>query len=125
MTVHADTGIVYTTAAERAVGFIFCDSIYMTGSLLMASLQRIRASEHLADLARAIGRDADADHYTAQADLGRAHVYRELSQVDGDWLRASTGTSQQRDVWGTLVALMMDVIPTEHRDTTVQRSFRP
>lgn len=32
------SGLVFTDEKRRAVGFIFCDSIYMTGHLLFASL---------------------------------------------------------------------------------------
>lgn len=50
------TQLVYTTAERRAVGFIFCDSICMTGNLLMASLLRHRAAGHLASFAENLGR---------------------------------------------------------------------
>ena len=71
-TSDAETGIVYTTPEQRAVGFIFCDSIYMTGQLLMASLQRRRAALHMASLAQLMGRVADARYYRQQAEPGRS-----------------------------------------------------
>ncbi len=33
------TGVVFITAERRAAGFLFCDSIYMTGHLLTPSLE--------------------------------------------------------------------------------------
>ena len=46
----AQTGAVFTTAQRRAVGFIFCDQTYMTGQLLMATLERYRAARQLAEI---------------------------------------------------------------------------
>ena len=111
----SETGIVFTTPEARAVGFIFCDSVYMTGSLLMASLLRIRASDHLADLATAIGREEDAEFYALQAKLGRKHiemVFAETGTRKG-WLRASTGISSQTDVWGTIYAIWLKALSHE------------
>jgi len=114
-TTDAQTGLVVTTADKRAVGFIFCDSIYMTGKLLMASLLRYRASQQMSELARCLGYAADADHYSSEA----ARIVRHLPDTfacpgeTGLWLRASTGVSGQPDVWGTIYAAYLDVLPVD------------
>lgn len=121
-TCDPETGVVYTTAEKRAVGFIFCDSIYMTGSLLMASLLRIRASGHMAELADALGHPAQAAHYRKQAALTTAHivpVFAGTGPYEG-WLKASTGVSGQPDVWGTIYSLYKGVVKGEARERLIQ-----
>lgn len=111
----AQTGLVVTTPEKRAVGFIFCDSIYMTGTLLMASLLRYRASRQLAELARCLGCAGDADFFGGEA----ARIARHIPETfvcpgeTGVWLRACTGVSAQPDVWGSIYAVYMDVLPID------------
>jgi hypothetical protein len=116
------SGLVYTTAENRAVGFIFCDSIVMTGSLLMASLLRVRASRHMAEIAAAVGRHADVRFYTKQADLVMEHLPATFADPNADhgWLKASTGISAQPDVWGTIYALYLDILPAETKQRAIQ-----
>ena len=104
------TGVVCTTAEERAVGFIFCDSIYMTGSLLTASLLRVRASRHMAELASALARHADAEFFRQQAALTASHIPDTFAcdRDAGVWLKACTGISAQPDVWGSIYAIYID-----------------
>lgn len=123
------TGIVYTTAENRAVGFIFCDSVYMTGSLLMASLLRVRASRQLADLASVLGRETDAEFYNQQARLTGEHIAATFgcNPDTGGWLRACTGVSSQPDVWGTIYAVYLGVLPSgvnQHALETIVNGLR-
>ena len=106
------TGIVFTTAERRAVGFIFIDQIYMTGQMLMASLERHRAARQLAEIHVALGKMESARRYARDGELIRANVERVFAseQTDCGWLRAATGVSGQADVWGTLYALHLDVL---------------
>ncbi len=57
------TGLVTTDDAHRAVGFGFCDTVYLTGDLLFPSLLRFRAAGELAQLCDAIGRSSQAAEY--------------------------------------------------------------
>ncbi|MBM4142996.1 MAG: hypothetical protein FJ225_05300 [Lentisphaerae bacterium] len=106
------TQLVHTAAGRRAVGFIFCDSIVMTGDLLMASLLRHRAAGHMAFFAKALGRDKEASAFTALA----GKTARNILPVFGDdarsggWLKAATGISGQPDVWGSIYAIYCGVI---------------
>ena len=103
-------GIVYTTDEERAVGFIFCDTIHMTGHLLMATLLRRRAAGHLRDLTMDLGREAEAGRYAVEFARPVPHLPDRFAHPS-DWLRAATGLSGQPDVFGTLYALYTHSLP--------------
>lgn len=104
-----DDGIVYTTSSERAVGFIFCDSIHMTGQLLMPTLLRLRAAQHMRDLAMLAGDVAHAQWFADESQRALPHISRTFAHASG-WLRASTGLSSQPDVFGTLYAMHLHAI---------------
>jgi hypothetical protein len=109
-----DNGLVHTDARRRFVGFIFCDTIEMTGHLLTASLERWRAARQLAQMCAGLGRPDDAEDYRAEARRIAAAIpeaFVSPATHDG-WLRASTGRSGQADVWGTLYASFLGVLPT-------------
>ena len=112
------TQLVHTTVERRAVGFIFCDSICMTGDLLMASLLRHRAAGHLASFAKFLGRTAEAQVYTALAGQIAQNI---LPVFGGDsrcggWLKAATGISGQPDVWGSIYAIYRGIVQGEARE---------
>ncbi|MBI5705869.1 MAG: hypothetical protein HZC36_02645 [Armatimonadetes bacterium] len=92
------TELAATTLARRAVGFGFCDAIVHDGKLLMASLLRHRAASELEELT---GR---ARYRETQRRI-ELNVPRTFNDPTSGWLLASTGTSGQPDVWGTLRAL--------------------
>jgi hypothetical protein len=115
-TTDPKTGLAETTAADRAVGFGFCDAEAHTGQLLFASLLRYRAAGELAELAGALGhRDKAAGYRQIQRTI-RANVARTFGDPQGrdGWLRASTGLSGQPDVWGTLFALHLGLLDRAH-----------
>jgi hypothetical protein len=116
------TGLVHTTPEHRAVGFIFCDSIYMTGDLLMASLLRMRAANHMALFADTLGKKQDARDFREIALHIKAHIVPIFADVPryGGWLKASTGVSAQPDVWGTIYAVYSGALQGEAR----QRSLK-
>tara|TARA_Y100001933_G_C19014791_1_gene570856 strand:+ start:5243 stop:6520 length:1278 start_codon:yes stop_codon:yes gene_type:complete len=102
-------GIVFTTAAERAVGFIFCDTVHMTGQLLMPTLLRMRAASHMRDLAMHFGDDAMAQYFASEAQRALPHIGQTFAH-DSGWLRASTDMSSEPDVFGTLYAMYSHAI---------------
>jgi hypothetical protein len=112
------TQLVRTTAARRAVGFIFYDAIEMTGDLLMASLIRYRAALHLAWLATKMDQPEDAKHYADVAQQIRSHILPVFADTDGTrggWLKASNGISAQSDVWGSIYAIYIGAVEGEAR----------
>ena len=121
--VNEKTGIVFTTTELRAAGFIFCDQIYMTGQILMATLERYRAARQLAEIHTAIGDSESARRYNRDADLIRTHT-EEVFQSPDDrcgWLRAATGVSGQAFVWGTLYALYLNVLSPAARNRAIEQ----
>jgi len=124
--VDAETQLVSTIPARRAVGYIFCDSVYMTGNLLMASLLRHRAAGHLAFLATTLGHTHESKMYAAVARQIAANILPVFGDDGhhGGWLKASTGISGQPDVWGSIYALYRAVITGEPRSSLLQTIVR-
>jgi hypothetical protein len=114
-------GLVQTCAERRFVGFIFCDSVYMTGHLLFASLERYRAAGQLAEMCSALGQREATQAYAAEAH----RIARSVPEVfaaprtHGGWLKASTGVSGQADVWGTFYALFLDLLPASVKEAAL------
>jgi hypothetical protein len=110
--VDAQSGLVATDGAHRAVGFGFCDGIWLTGKLLFPSLLRYRAAGQLAELCGALARPEQALAYRQAQQLiltNLAPAFAEPERVRG-WLLAATGTCRQPDVWGTLYAIYLGVL---------------
>jgi len=121
-TTDPKTGLVYTIPEQRAVGFIFCDSVYMTGLLLMASLLRIRASRQLAGLAATLGHKSDAASYLEQAKLTAKNIrptFAGTGRYRG-WLMAATGTSSQPDVWATIYSIYLNILDEESKRPAIE-----
>lgn len=118
--------LVHTAPERRAVGFIFCDSIYMTGDLLMASLLRHRAAEHMAYFAKLMGHGSELAEYKALA----LRISQNILPVFGDdgnhggWLNASTGISSQPDVWGSIYAVYRGIVKGEDKSRILQTIVR-
>jgi hypothetical protein len=120
------TELVHTTPERRAVGFIFCDSIVMTGHLLMASLIRYRTALQMTNLAQHLTRNTEAEQYTMIANKIRANiipVFADHGKYDG-WLKASTGISAQPDVWGSIYAIYVGAVTGEHKTHLLQTVVR-
>ena len=109
------TGLVYTEAKQRAVGFIFFDSIYMTGYLLFASLLRWRAGRQLAELEEALGNARKGASWRAAVERIPRNLKPifGLSEKIGGWLMAATEVGRQPDVWGTIYALYLGILDTK------------
>lgn len=124
--VDAKTELVHTTLERRAVGFIFCDSIQMTGDLLMASLIRYRAALQLSGLAARLENAGDVKHFTDIANTIRSNImpiFKDDGRHDG-WLKASTGISGQADVWGSIYAVYIGVLVGEEKTRMLQTIVR-
>lgn len=109
----ARTGMAVTTRERRAVGFGFQDSVYLLGSLSFTSLLRYRAALQLAAICRETGRSGKASRFLATADRIAAHVvevFAKPERIDG-WLLAATEVGRQPDVWATLFALHLGILP--------------
>jgi hypothetical protein len=109
------TGAVVTDEQRRAVGFGFQDSVHLIGEMSFATLLRWQAARELAELHAAMGGRAQADDYRRLADLiARSFVPVFLDGGTGDgWLIAATRVGRQPDVWATLFALHLGVLPRD------------
>jgi len=102
----ATGGMVSTTAEKRAVGFGFCDAIFLTGSLLFPSLLRWRAAREMMRML-----PEEAERYNRIAEDIASHLQPVFGDPKGSgWLLAATGVGRQPDVWGTLFALYLQVL---------------
>jgi hypothetical protein len=120
--IDLQTGLVVTDDATRAVGFGFCDAIYLTGKLLFPSLLRYRAAGELAELCEAAGkRDKVPVFRDAQDRIRRsvAGAFADADRLQG-WLVAATKVGGQPDVWGTLYALHLGALSGPEADRSTQ-----
>ncbi len=111
-TTDPQSGLVVTDDAQRAVGFGFCDAVYLTGEMLFPSLLRYRAAGELAELSPAAGnKQAVAGYRKIQSRISRSLVrtFAEPNRIDG-WLMAATKVGRQADVWGTLYAVHLGAL---------------
>ena len=107
------TGAAVATKERRAVGFGFQDSVYLLGAMSFTTLLRYRAARQLASLCKADGKAKAAAEYKETARSIADHlvpVFTEPAKRDG-WLLAATEVGKQPDVWATLFALHLGVLP--------------
>jgi hypothetical protein len=127
--VDAKTGAVVSSKERRAVGFGFQDSVYLLGAMSFATLLRYRAARQLAELCKAGGRAEAAPQYKRTAETIAAHfpaVFADPQRRDG-WLLAATEVGKQPDVWATLFALHLGILPAgaaEEAGETVAAAVR-
>ena len=112
----ATGGMVHTTAEKRAVGFGFCDTVFLTGSLLFPSLLRWRAAREMMRML-----PEEGERYNQIAEDIASHLAPVFADPKGSgWLFAATGVGRQPDVWGTLYALYLQVLSP--KDATLARN---
>lgn len=106
------TGGVVATKERRAVGFGFQDSVYLLGAMSFATLLRWRAAKQLAELCRVRGREREAVDLEKIARTIASHLVGVFADPGGEgWLLAATEVGRQPDVWATLFALHLGVLP--------------
>jgi hypothetical protein len=102
--------LVSVTDANRGVDFGFRDAVYMTGDLCYSSLLKYQAARQLAEMQRDLGDLKKFQHYTRIA-LALKKAITDRFQLDSGFLKASTGTSGQADVWATSLAYRQGILP--------------
>lgn len=112
-----DNHLVVTTEEFRGVDFGFRDVITITGDLSFPSLLKYQAALDLAQLCDAISWREKAVKYRAIADKIKAAV-PSVFMDDRGMIRASTGKSNQADVWSTVLAIYLNVLDGELADKT-------
>ena len=109
------TGAVVSEPRKRMVGFGFQDTIVLMGAMCFATLLRWRAAKQLADLCRSANKpEAEKEFQTIAQTIADNIVplFADPKEIGG-WLRAATKQCRQPDVWATLFALHLGVLPKE------------
>lgn len=108
--------LVFCTEQFRGVDFGFRDAIQMTGDLLYPSVLKFRAANQLADIFGRLDNEEMSSKYLQIAKSIQEAVPKVFDHPSG-LLKASTGSSNQPDVWGTALAIHEGVLKGEARDT--------
>jgi hypothetical protein len=106
---RAGSHIVYTNDAFRGVDFGFRDAEEITGDLCFASLLKYQAANELYELFGKLKKPGKAKKYKHIATA----IQKALPALFADkrgMLRASTGKSQEADVWATALAVYLNVL---------------
>lgn len=101
--------IVYTDSSFRGVDFGFRDGIEITGNLCFPSVLKYRAAQQLSELFNKLKNKNKANSYSTIA----SQVKEALPIIFLDnkgMLRASTGKSNQPDVWATALAIYYSIL---------------
>ncbi|MEX2512491.1 MAG: hypothetical protein WD398_06265 [Cyclobacteriaceae bacterium] len=101
--------LVYTSENLRGVDFGFRDAITITGDLLFPSVLKYRAARELSFLLEGLGDSEPAKKYRAIAKSIKNALPKVFSDKSG-LLKASTGTSNQPDVWGSALAIYFGML---------------
>ncbi|MCF3108726.1 hypothetical protein LL912_08045 [Niabella sp. CC-SYL272] len=103
------THIVHSIEAYRAVDFGFRDAIHITGDLLYPSLLKYEAALELSAIFKKKNNPAKAAQYETIAARLKSAIPKIFTDAGG-MLRASTGKSGQKDVWGTALAIYLKIL---------------
>jgi hypothetical protein len=107
--------IVYCTENFRGVDFGFRDAEVITGDLCFSSILKFRASIELSELFEMIKNKNKAENYRTIA----VKIKKNLPEIFLDqrgMLLASTGKSRQADVWGTALAVYLNILEGENSE---------
>lgn len=118
-------GLVVCSAEEgrTRVDWGFCDTVRKTGSCLMPSLLRWRAANEMSEIARALGRRADAARYRAVAAQVKRAVPAVFLRDMGEGraiLLSATGKGKRDDVWASAYAVWLGILPAGQRDAVAR-----
>lgn len=104
-----DNHLVYASEKFRGVDFGFRDAIEITGELLFPSLLKYRAAMELAELFTIMNQTRRAAEYKQIAIRIKEAIPNVFKDQSG-FLKASTKMSAQPDVWGTALAVYLEVL---------------
>ena len=112
-----DGVLVYTTNEFRGIDFGFRDVIDMTGDLSFPSMLRYRAANELSELFDLMKNTNKSLKYKLIANRIKDEIPK-IFLDDRGMLVASTGKSKQADLWGTALAICMDIFSKEQTSKT-------
>lgn len=111
--------LVYTTSGFRGVDFGFRDAQTITGHLCYPSILKYRAANEIAELYTILDKPDKASFYQNIATDIKKYIPIVFMDKRG-MLKASTGKSQQGDVWSTALAVYLSVLD----DDLLQKSCK-
>jgi hypothetical protein len=111
--------LVFTADEFRGVDFGFRDVIYITGNLCFPSILKFRASQEMAEMYEMIGIASKAGIYSDIAKRLKNEIPEVFSDKRG-MLLASTGKSNQPDVWSTALAVYFGILQGDDLNKTCQ-----
>jgi hypothetical protein len=111
---HPRSHLVQVDETNRGVDFGFRDAIYITGKLCYASLLKYQAAKQMAYLYGKMRNKSMSLRYQQEANLLKLSIIRTFIDTRG-MLRASTGMSDQADVWATSLAINLGVLTGKSR----------
>jgi hypothetical protein len=114
------SGLVFANEEVRGVTFGFVDAIVHTGDLLFCSLLKLRAAEELAALARMAEDTEVAARFEDETTRLRTAIDATFT-LDSGLFRASTGLSDQPDVWGTAFGVYIGAFSPERTRRACER----
>ncbi len=117
--VQQDGVLVFTADEFRGVDFGFRDVIYITGNLCFPSILKFRASQEMAEMFELIGIASKAGIYSDIAKRLKNEIPEIFSDKRG-MLLASTGKSNQPDVWSTALAVYFGIFEGDDLNITCQ-----
>jgi hypothetical protein len=106
------SNLVYADDLVRGVDFGFRDAITITGELCFASILKYKAAVQLAELLQVLEREDAGDYLGIAASLKK--TIPEIFGHSSGLLLASTGKSNQPDVWGTALAVYVGILEGEN-----------
>jgi hypothetical protein len=112
-----DNHIVSTTQEYRGVDFGFRDVIEITGDLCFTSILKYRASTEMAEIFDMISNSSKADHYRTISDKLKVAIPEIFLDKRG-MLLASSGKSNQADVWSTSLAINLNILENDNAEKT-------
>ncbi len=112
-----DSHIVYTTDNFRGVDFGFHDLIRITGDLCYPSILKFRAATQMAEIYEILNKKDKAESYRIISGKIKSAI-PELFLDQRGMLLASTGISDQPDVWSTALAVYYNILDDEAMKTT-------
>ena len=107
--------LVYTTEQFLGVDFGFRDAIQITGHLCFPSILKYRAAMQLSEIFTKLNNLQKAKEYKAIAVSIKQAIHEIFINEDG-MLKASTGKSNQPDVWSTAYAIFLNILDNEARE---------
>jgi len=117
--IDEETELCYSRLPFYTVDWGFTDTIMKSGLLLFSSLLRYKTAVELFEIFSKQGKAEKAEYYAKHAEKVKNSIIKTFWDGSG-WLYSATGLCHQYDVWGTLYAIYIGILPTEIEKTAVK-----